>query len=435
MPCTIIVGTQWGDEGKGKIVDLLTSQAKHIVRSQGGNNAGHTVIVRGKEHKLHLVPSGILHPHTQCYIGAGTVIDPETLIQEMGGLRSAGIFLENRLWISPEAHVIMPYHRQLDSLSEKLKGAGSIGTTGRGIGPAYADKANRIGIRVSEWIRPSLFAKTLQEALVIKNAELAKLYDAPAADFAAIYQSYTALAAELSPYVADVEEKIHKAISSNESVLLEGAQGTFLDITSGTYPFVTSSSTTAAGICSGAGIGPRHIDHVLGVVKAYTTRVGKGPFPTEIPKEALLIDRKTAREFGTTTGRERRIGWFDACLLKRAVQLNGIDSLAITKLDVLDQLDVIKIATGYTLNGVKCSSFPKGAEDLAHVVPIYEEMPGWKQPTHAATSLNDLPPPAQRYLKRIEELCGMSISIVSVGPDRQQTIVLNDIFAKTARPL
>lgn len=433
MPSAIVIGAQWGDEGKGKIVDLLTSDAQHIVRSQGGNNAGHTVLVGHEEYKLHLIPSGILHPHTQCYIGAGTVIDPEVLLEEINTLQSKGINLTNRLWISPAAHVIFSYHRQLDALFERKKGNLSIGTTGRGIGPCYADKASRIGIRIAEWIRPDLFPETLKQALAIKNAELVNLYDAPPADFDSLLTHYSTIATKLKPFVRETEALIYIAQEKDEIVLFEGAQGTFLDITYGTYPFVTSSSTTAAGICSGAGVGPKSINHTIGVMKAYVTRVGKGPLPTEIHDNPALIDHKKAREFGTTTGRKRRIGWFDSVLAKAAVKLNSLDSLALTKLDVLDSLEIIKICTGYLLDGEICGTLPCVAADLDKVSPIYEEMPGWKQPTHTARALKELPKAARTYLEKIEELCGIPFSIISVGPERNQTIMLKDIFSRESR--
>ena len=381
------MGCQWGDEGKGKIVDYLSAQARHVIRSQGGNNAGHTILIGSTEYKLHLIPSGILHPGTQCYIGAGTVIDPEVLLEEIATLQTHGIHLINRLWISPKAHVLFSYHRQQDALFEKQMGNDAIGTTGRGIGPCYADKSNRIGIRIAEWIRPDIFRHTLKKNLEIKNPEFTNIYGASPIDFEPLLSRYASLAEQVLPFVGNVEEKIGIAIENEENILLEGAQGTFLDITSGTYPFVTSSSTTAAGICAGACIGPRSISHTLGIAKAYTTRVGNGPLPTEIKDAESIVDHKKAREFGTTTGRKRRIGWFDAVLAKEAVRVNGMDSLAMTKLDVLDGFDSIKICTAYHLNGHLIYSLPEVAEDLAAVTPVYEEMPGWKQETSSAQQL------------------------------------------------
>lgn len=430
MPSAIVVGTQWGDEGKGKIVDFLTAQAQHVIRSQGGNNAGHTVLIKNTEYKLHLIPSGILHPNTHCYIGAGTVIDPEVLLEEISVLQNQGISLKNRLWISPKAHVLFSYHRQLDALFEKQRGFEAVGTTGRGIGPCYADKTNRIGICIAEWIRPEVFRRTLKSTLEIKNAEFTGIYGASPIDFEPLFMHYSALAEQIRPFVGYVEERIGLAIENNENILLEGAQGTFLDLTFGTYPFVTSSSTTAAGICAGAGIGPRSISHTLGVAKTYTTRVGNGPLPTEIKEIDLVIDHKKAREFGTTTGRKRRIGWFDAVLARAAVNINSLDSLAMTKLDVLDDLDTIKICTSYLFKGEIIYILPDLTEDLNAITPIYEEMPGWKEPTSSASQFLELPKNAQAYLMKIEMLCGVPISMISVGPERQQTIVLKDIFAK-----
>ncbi len=434
MPCIIVVGTQWGDEGKGKIIDLLTAQAHHVVRAQGGNNAGHTIVVDGQEYKLNLVPSGIIHPHTQCYLAAGMVIDLEILLNEIQTLQNHGITLTNRLWIAPQAHLILPYHRQLDSLLEQMKGGRAVGTTGRGIGPAYADKMLRIGIRVADLNHRDTFYKTLKDALHIKNKELVGMYGAAPLDFDPLYTHYERLAEQLKPYICDVDNKIHQALERNELILLEGAQGTFLDITTGTYPFVTSSSTTAAGICSGAGLGPRHIDTVLGITKAYTTRVGHGPLPSEIPNPETLFDHQKAREYGTTTGRKRRIGWFDACLLRKSIKLNSIDSLVVTKLDVLDDLEVIKIASGYRLKHHPHITMTTAPDDLSLVEPIYEELPGWQQSTKDATHRNQLPAEAIRYLDRLEELCGVPISAISVGPERRQTILLNDIFVQKEQP-
>jgi len=429
MPSVIVVGAQWGDEGKGKIVDILTSKAKHVVRAQGGNNAGHTILVGTEEYKLHLIPSGILHPHTQCYIGAGTVLDPEVLIQEIQLLESRGHIMKGRLWISPAAHVIFPYHRQIDLLLEKKKGELSLGTTGRGIGPCYADKANRLGIRMGELIRSDLFPKALQIVLNLKNEELNKIYGADSIPYDAVLQQYSHYADTLKPYVASFEHGLCQAIKNNENVLFEGAQGTFLDLTSGTYPFVTSSNTVAGGICVGAGIGPSHIDHTLGVVKAYTTRVGHGPLPSEAASNEHFLDHRHAREYGTTTGRKRRIGWFDAVLVKTAICLNGLQSIALTKLDVLDGLEMIKLCVGYKVNGKLQHHVPSLAEDFACIEPIYESMPGWKSPAQGLTKYEALPENAKHYLKRIETLCGIPISIISVGAERDNTIILKDLFS------
>lgn len=430
MPSVIVVGVQWGDEGKGKIIDILTAQAKHVVRSQGGNNAGHTVVIGQEEYKLHLIPSGILQAATKCYIGAGTVIDPKVLLQEIQSLESRGHKINTRLLISSAAHVIFPYHCQLDLLLENKKGDRSIGTTGRGIGPCYADKVNRMGIRMGELIRPDLFPKALKSVLALKNEELIKLYNAAPLNYEMLLKQYTLYADMLRPYVVEVEEMIHRAIEAKENILFEGAQGTFLDITTGTYPFVTSSNTVAGGICLGAGVGPSSIDHTLGVVKAYTTRVGNGPLPTEVKENEGFLDHQQAREYGTTTGRKRRIGWFDSVLVKTGVQLNGLQSMAITKLDILDQLETIKICVAYQINGKRCHYLPSLAEDLNKIIPVYETVPGWKTSTRNAKAYPDLPGPAKNYLKKIETLCGIPISIISTGPERESTIILKDPFVK-----
>lgn len=433
MPQVILVGAQWGDEGKGKIIDILTAQAKHVVRAQGGNNAGHTVIIGQHEYKLHLIPSGILHPHTHCYIGAGTVIDPEVLIQEIEGLQNHGINVKGRLWISPSAHIIFPYHRTLDLLLEEKKGERSIGTTGRGIGPCYADKASRLGIRMGELVRPDIFGKVLKSVIHLKNEELTKLFGAEKMSYDDILKKYTAFAEYLKPYISNVEELVNQAIDSKENVLFEGAQGTFLDISLGTYPFVTSSNTIAGGLCVGAGVGPTRIDHTIGVVKSYTTRVGNGPLPTEVQESENFLDHQEAREYGSITARKRRIGWFDAVLAKTAVRLNGIDSIALTKLDILDDLESIKICVGYQIHGIRVDYVPCLTQDLEKIVPIYETVPGWKTSTSHITSYQDLPENAKNYLKRIESLCNAPISMISIGPQREKTIILKDIFATKER--
>ncbi len=432
MPGIIVVGAQWGDEGKGKVIDILAAKAKHVVRAQGGNNAGHTVLIGSEEYKLHLIPSGILHSDTSCYIGAGTVIDPEVLLQEIQGLESRGHKTLGRLWISSAAHVLFPYHRLLDTLLEKKKGSASLGTTGRGIGPCYADKANRLGIRMGEFTRADLFPMRLKDVLALKNAELTQLYGAEALPYESLLKECLAWADSLRPYVKEVEEAIHLALEKGDNVLFEGAQGTFLDLTLGTYPYVTSSNTIAGGICVGAGIGPSHLNHTLGVVKAYTTRVGLGPFPTEAQEHENFLDHKQAREFGTTTGRKRRIGWFDAVLAKTAVRLNGLQSLALTKLDILDTLENIKICAAYHIDGKPCHFVPSLASDMAKAVPIYETIPGWRQSTQDCTRYEELPAQAQHYIKKIEALCGVPVSILSVGPERSRTFILKDIFRDCA---
>ena len=428
MPGVIIVGAQWGDEGKGKIVDILSSQAHHVVRAQGGNNAGHTVLIGNDEFKLHLVPSGILHPKTQCYLGAGTVIDPAVLIREIQSLESRGCSTQGRFWISPAAHLIMPYHRILDQLLEKRKGQKSLGTTGSGIGPCYADKALRWGLRVAEWVRPDIFPILLKNVLSLKNEELTKIYGAESLDYDKLLTQYTDFARFLTPCIASVEDRIVLALQNNENVLFEGAQGTFLDITSGTYPFVTASNTVAGGVCAGAGIGPCHIDHTMGVVKAYLTRVGQGPFPTEWQEDETTITPQQAREFGTTTGRKRRMGWLDVVLLKKAVSLNGLQSIALTKLDILDTLKTIKIGVAYKLDGKRLDHLPEIAEDLAQVEPVYELLQGWESPTRDISSYEDLPAPAKDYIKRIETACQVPVSLISTGPERKNTIIIQNPF-------
>jgi adenylosuccinate synthase len=428
MPGLIVVGGQWGDEGKGKVIDLLTAKATHIVRAQGGNNAGHTIKVGDEEFKLHLIPSGILQAHTQCYIAAGTVIDPAVLFKEIEALERRGIICQGRLWISPKAHVILPYHRTLDRLWEKRKGALSVGTTGCGIGPCYADKANRLGIRIGDLLDSQRLRALLEETTVLKNEELERLYHVDPADPAAIYDEYRAFGKRLASYATPVEPLVYDALRTDKQVLFEGAQGTFLDLTSGTYPYVTSSNTVSAGICVGAGVGPRHIDHVLGVVKAYTTRVGNGPLPSSVSEGDHFLDHEQDRELGTTTGRKRRIGWLDCILLQEALRLNSFDSIALTKLDVLDKVPTIKLCTGYRLHGKPCSTLPWSADDMEALEPVFEELPGWQTSTSEAKSWDDLPAAAQGYIRRVEELCGIPVSMVSVGPERDRTIMLRNIF-------
>lgn len=428
MPAVAIIGMQWGDEGKGKIVDLLSESAAHIARAQGGNNAGHTVVAKGVEYRFHLIPSGILYSHAKCYIGGGTVIDPPSLLAEMEALARHGISFEKRLFISSYAHIVFPYHRILDELRDKSLGKGAIGTTGRGIGPCYADKANRLGLRVADLLCHE-FRERLRETLKRKNFELEKLYNHPPLDFETLASEYEGYAKKLAPFQAPVEKMLYTASKKREQILFEGAQGSLLDLTFGTYPFVTSSSTIAGGIPAGLGVGPA-VDCVLGVIKAYTTRVGNGPFPTELTNEelALFPDHTTSREIGVTTGRKRRIGWFDAVLATHTVQLNGVNRLAVMKLDILDNLDEIRICKGYLVDGKETLSFPAETGDLLRACPIYETLSGWKRPTGAIRSYSDLPEEAKAYLKRIEELCGAPISLVSVGPGREQTLHLDVTF-------
>lgn len=430
MRSIIVVGMQWGDEGKGKVIDLLSENAEVIVRSQGGNNAGHTIVVGQEEYKFHLVPSGILYPDVKCCIGGGTVIDPKVLLEEVQGLSARGVVLKGRLFLSPYAHVIFPYHRTLDRLYEEQKGGNAIGTTGRGIGPCYSDKIARVGIRICELLQKPVLEKRLKAILSIKNLEFQKIFNSSSLDLEAILAEYVEYGAQLYPFVHDVESYVADSMEQGKRVLFEGAHGTLLDINYGTYPFVTSSSTLSSGVANGAGVGASRIDHTIGVVKAYTTRVGAGPLPTALGQEdqKLFMDNAAAREIGTTTGRNRRMGWFDAALVRFAARLNGADSLAITKLDVLDALETIKICTGYRLDGKEMRSPPPVVEDLDRVEPIYETVPGWKTSTKDVRNFGQLPVNARRYIERIQELVGVPIHIVSTGPERHRTIFLQKFF-------
>jgi adenylosuccinate synthase len=421
----IVIGAQWGDEGKGKITDLLSKSADIVVRYQGGVNAGHTIVVQGQTFKLHLIPSGILYPETECIIGCGTVIDPQVLIEELDQLEKFNISTRNLL-ISETAHVTMPYHRLIDQASEEQRGSHKIGTTGRGIGPTYADKSERTGIRVLDLMNASGLRKQLQWAINYKNVILEKLYNLPPLDPEAVIQQYLEYAERLRPHVVDTSLKIYDAIQRRRNILFEGAQGTLLDLDHGTYPYVTSSNPVAGGACVGAGVGPTMIDRVIGVAKAYTTRVGEGPFPTELDGKVgeLLCDR--GAEFGTTTGRKRRCGWFDAVIGRYAVRINGMDCLAITKLDVLDELEEIKVCVAYEIDGQRCEDFPSSARRFAECRPIFKTMPGWQQSTAHCRSLSDLPWQALDYLKFLAELMEVPIAIVSLGASRDQTIIVED---------
>ncbi|MBD1861594.1 MULTISPECIES: adenylosuccinate synthase [Trichocoleus] len=425
MANVVVIGAQWGDEGKGKITDLLSKSADVVVRYQGGVNAGHTVVVKDKTFKLHLIPSGILYPDTECIIGSGTVIDPKILIEELDQLDKLNVSTKNLL-ISETAHVTMPYHRLIDQASEERRGSHKIGTTGRGIGPTYADKSERTGIRVMDLMNAESLRKQLNWAINYKNVILEKLYNLPPLDPEAVIAEYLEYAERLRPHVVDCSLKIYDAIQRRRNILFEGAQGTLLDLDHGTYPYVTSSNPVAGGACVGAGVGPTMIDRVIGVAKAYTTRVGEGPFPTELDGEVgeLLCDR--GAEFGTTTGRKRRCGWFDAVIGRYAVRINGLDCLAITKLDVLDELDEIKVCVAYEIEGQRCEDFPSSARRFAHCKPIYKSLPGWKQSTADCRSLEDLPKQALDYLKFLAELMEVPIAIVSLGASRDQTIIVED---------
>ncbi len=422
MSATILVGAQWGDEGKGKITDFLAEKSQVIVRSQGGNNAGHTVINGSNEYKLHLIPSGILYNDTLNLIGNGVVVDLGVLLAEMTGLKERGISFAN-FYISDRAHLIMPYHKVLDGLEEKAKAGAKIGTTGRGIGPAYVDKMNRIGIRLCDLLCEAEFRRKLDVALAQKNDLFTKIYGVEPLEAEPIVAEFMALAQDIRPYVADTSVLLQQAIKEKKKILFEGAQGIHLDIDHGTYPFVTSSSPVSGGALTGTGVGPTAIDQVVGVAKAYTTRVGSGPFPTELEDEMGETLRQKGYEFGTTTGRPRRCGWLDAVVLRHSVRVSGITDLAVTKLDVLDSLAEIKICTSYKYEGRILTEFPAALNVMNSVEPQYETMPGWQCDTSGCRSFEQLPAPAQAYIKRLEELTDTEVSIVAVGPDRKQTIL------------
>jgi len=425
----VVVGTQWGDEGKGKIVDLLAEYAELIVRYQGGNNAGHTLVVKGKKFIFHLIPSGILRPGKKCLIGNGVVIHPEVLLAEIDTLKAEGIALgPENLQISEKAHIIMPYHQRLDLARERAKGTGKIGTTGRGIGPCYEDKIARHGVRVIDLIDPEALKAKVEANLPEKNFYLQKLLDAQPLEVQEILPPYTAMGARLQPLVANVSRILDQAARQGKNILFEGAQGTQLDIDHGTYPFVTSSNPVAGGACTGAGIGPGRLDLVLGIVKAYTTRVGGGPFPTECHDAVGEHLQVKGVEFGATTGRKRRCGWLDAVVLVEAARLNGLTGLAITKLDVLTGLNPLKICTAYELNGTRLDSVPASLKALEKCRPCFEELPGWQEDISAVRNYQDLPAAARTYLERITALVGVPIQIISVGPDREQTIMLQNPF-------
>jgi adenylosuccinate synthase len=421
----IVIGAQWGDEGKGKITDLLSRSADVVVRSQGGVNAGHTVVVAGQTFKLHLIPSGILYSQTECIIGSGTVIDPQVLIEEIEQLKALDVTVDN-LKISQTAHVTMPYHREIDQASEESRGEYKIGTTGRGIGPTYADKSERTGIRVLDLMNPEHLRKQLGWTINYKNVILEKLYNLPPLDPEKVITEYLKYADFLRPFVIDSSLKIYEAVKEKKNILFEGAQGTLLDLDHGTYPYVTSSNPIAGGACVGAGVGPTTIDRVIGVAKAYTTRVGEGPFPTELNDSVGKLLGDLGAEFGTTTGRRRRCGWFDAVIGRYAVRINGLDCLAITKLDVLDELAEIKVCVAYEIDGEICHHFPTNASQFANCQPVYKTLPGWQESTSGCRALSDLPEKALNYLKYLAELMKVPIAIVSVGPGRDQTIIVED---------
>lgn len=422
MPANIVIGTQWGDEGKGKVIDIMASRAEVVVRSQGGNNAGHTVVSGGEVYKLHLVPSGILYPNTQCLIGAGVVLDPKDFIGELDEMESRGISTAN-LKIDPRAHVVMPWHITLDGLSEAFRGGSDIGTTKRGIGPTYMDKYERSGIRVCDLVNPAIFAEKAKSAGLLKNKIITDVYGGEAHDLDAVIAEYTAYGERLRPYVADVSVLTYEAYKAGKTILFEGAQATLLDIDFGTYPYVTSSHPVSAGVCVGTGVGPRMIDNIIGVAKAYTTRVGKGPFPTELFDEIGNEIREKGGEFGTTTGRPRRTGWFDAVIVRHSVRVNGLDGLAINKLDTLSGLGTLKVCVGYTKpDGTTLRDFPSSLEELAECAPIYEEIEGFNEDISGCRTFEELPEACQKYILRLEELCECKVAMVGVGPARDQMI-------------
>lgn len=425
MANVVVIGAQWGDEGKGKITDLLSEKAHVVVRYQGGVNAGHTVVVGSQTFKLHLIPSGILYKNTQCLIASGTVVDPEVLLGEIDQLHALGVSTEN-LFVAETAHVTMPYHRLIDRAEEDRRGIYKLGTTGRGIGPTYSDKAERTGIRIVDLMHPEDLRERLYWAIPYKNELLEKVYNLPPLDTETVLENYLGYADRLRPYVTDVALMLTEAIQARKNILFEGAQGTLLDLDFGTYPYVTSSHPIAGGACIGAGVGPTSIDRVIGVAKAYTTRVGEGPFPTELLDGMGEYLSQQGAEFGTTTGRKRRCGWFDAVIGRYAVRVNGIDCLAVTKLDVLDHLDEIKVGVAYHCHGQEIHHFPSDARVFAQCEPIYETLPGWKTSTQACRSLEDLPAAAIQYLKFLAELMQVPIAIVSLGASRDQTIIVED---------
>jgi len=430
MANVVVVGAQWGDEGKGKVVDIYTEHADDIVRYQGGNNAGHTLVVGSEKIVLHLIPSGILHEGKRCIIGNGVVLDPEVFIKEITKLKESGRIKDDAsLLLSESLHIIMPYHKRIDIAREAKSGDKKIGTTGRGIGPCYEDKIGRRGIRLMDLLNEEVFARKLKEFLEEKNFLLENLLGEKPCSFDEILAEYRGYAGVLKKYMADTSLILDKDLKAGKKVLFEGAQGTLLDVDHGTYPFVTSSSTCAGGACTGSGVSPRAIHEIIGISKAYVTRVGSGPFPTELLDETGEQLRQTGGEFGATTGRPRRCGWFDTMVIRYAVRVNGLTGIALTKLDVLSDFDTIKVCTGYTYQGAALETLPAALETFENCQPVYEELPGWRTDITGATSFEELPENARAYVRRLEQLAGCPIVMVSVGPRRDQTIVLRNPFA------
>ena len=424
----VVVGTQWGDEGKGKIVDWLTEDVDGVVRFQGGHNAGHTLVIAGRKTILRLIPSGILRPATRCYIGNGVVLSPTALLNEIDELQAAGVDVASRMSISGNCPLILEYHVALDKAREGRRGDSKIGTTGRGIGPAYEDKVGRRAVRTQDLFDPKHFGSVVREALDFHNFVLEKYFGAPTVDASKVIEETLQLADRLRPMITDVSYKLNKVMAAGQRLLFEGAQGTLLDVDHGTYPYVTSSNTVAGAAAAGAGVAPQRLDYVLGITKAYSTRVGSGPFPTELTDETGAHLREKGQEFGSVTGRPRRCGWFDAAGLKRAVQLNGTTGLCITKLDVLDGLPTVRLNTGYRMGGESIDILPYGAEAVSRCEPVYEDFPGWSESTFGVCKWEQLPANARRYLERLSEVLGVPIDLISTGPDRDQTIVLRHPF-------
>ena len=427
MPATVIVGAQWGDEGKGKATDPLADTTDLVVRYQGGNNAGHTVIVGDQVFKLHLIPSGILYPHVTPVIGAGVVVDPKVLLQELDGLVDQGLDAFDRVKVSGSAHLIMPYHRELDMLIERRLGKAKLGTTKRGIGPAYADKAARVGLRFSDLFDEKIFRQKLEAALEHKNEQLAKIYNRLPMDADRIAEEYLGYAERLEPLLVDATELVHTSLEAGKHIIMEGAQGTMLDLDHGTYPFVTSSNPISGGALTGAGIGPRHVDRVIGITKAYVTRVGAGPFPTELFDDVGERMTDVGGEYGTTTGRRRRVGWFDALVARYADRVNGFTDIFLTKLDVLSEFETLKVCTGYDVDGTVVDQLPADQTAVHHAEPVYTEVPGWGDDITGVTSYGDLPQAAKDYVDLLEEQAGTPITWVSIGPKRSQTLVRRDV--------
>ncbi|GLW23807.1 MULTISPECIES: adenylosuccinate synthase [Microbispora] len=427
MPAVVLVGAQWGDEGKGKATDLLGGDVDYVVRYQGGNNAGHTVVIGDQKYALHLLPTGVLSPDVVPVIGNGVVVDPGVLLSEIDGLAERGISCE-RLLISASAHLIMPQHKAIDKVSERFLGKAKIGTTGRGIGPAYGDKIYRMGIRVQDLLDPGILGKKIEAAVGEKNQVLTKIYNRRGLDPAKVLEEYLGYAERLRPHIADTSLVLSQALDQDKVVLLEGGQGTLLDIDHGTYPFVTSSSPTSGGACAGSGIPPTRLTRIIGILKAYTTRVGSGPFPTELLDEQGEWLRQTGGEYGVTTGRDRRCGWFDAVIARYATRINGVTDFFLTKLDVLSGLERIPVCVAYDVDGTRHDEIPMTQTEFHHATPVYEELPGWQEDITGAKTFEDLPPNAQAYVRALEEMSGAPISAIGVGPGRTQTIQIRPLI-------